>query len=58
VHILHPKRTTLEHRLPGADPEFVDFVRFCLTVDPNKRPTAGEALQHRWLTEVTYPADP
>ncbi|CDO77740.1 hypothetical protein BN946_scf184993.g3 [Trametes cinnabarina] len=26
-----------------------DFVRACLTVDPTKRPTAAEALQHPWL---------
>ncbi|KAF8648167.1 hypothetical protein AX16_006378 [Volvariella volvacea WC 439] len=25
------------------------FVRYCLTIDPLKRPTAGEALQHPWL---------
>ncbi|KAJ3502858.1 hypothetical protein NMY22_g18443 [Coprinellus aureogranulatus] len=24
-----------------------DFVRTCLTVDPTKRPTAGEALKHK-----------
>mmetsp|Transcript_38797 Transcript_38797/g.84432 ORF Transcript_38797/g.84432 Transcript_38797/m.84432 type:complete len:707 (-) Transcript_38797:296-2416(-) len=56
VHILHPKRTTLEHRVLGADPEFVAFVRYCLTVDPDKRPSAGEALKHRWFTEVSYSA--
>ena len=26
-----------------------DFVRYCLTVDPHTRPTATEALQHKWL---------
>ncbi|TGZ81200.1 Pkinase-domain-containing protein [Ascodesmis nigricans] len=26
-----------------------DFIRQCLTVDPAKRPTAKEALEHRWL---------
>lgn len=28
-----------------------DFVRTCLTVDPTKRPTAAEALQHGWLSD-------
>ncbi|KAF5325403.1 hypothetical protein D9619_009671 [Psilocybe cf. subviscida] len=26
-----------------------DFVRTCLTVDQHKRPTAAEALEHKWL---------
>lgn len=26
-----------------------DFVRTCLTVDQRKRPTATEALEHKWL---------
>ena len=26
-----------------------DFVRTCLTIDPAARPTAEEALRHRWL---------
>ncbi|PPQ83403.1 hypothetical protein CVT25_003850 [Psilocybe cyanescens] len=28
-----------------------DFVKTCLTVDPSKRPTAAEALQHKWLAD-------
>lgn len=30
-----------------------DFVRSCLTIDPNKRPTAEEALSHKWLADDT-----
>lgn len=29
-----------------------DFVRTCLTVDPTRRPTAAEALQHKWLADT------
>ena len=28
-----------------------DFVTYCLTVDPAKRPTAAEALAHKWLAD-------
>ncbi|KAL5514677.1 hypothetical protein ACEPAG_1993 [Sanghuangporus baumii] len=37
-----------------------DFVRMCLTLDPAKRPTAKEALEHAWLADETphFVADP
>jgi len=28
-----------------------EFVETCLTVDPNSRPTASEALKHKWLSD-------
>ncbi|KAG7095556.1 hypothetical protein E1B28_006294 [Marasmius oreades] len=28
-----------------------DFVRECLTIDPTSRPTAEEALKHKWLAD-------
>lgn len=31
--------------------EAKDFIKWLLNVDPTKRPTAEEALKHRWLTE-------
>lgn len=30
-----------------------DFVRQCLTIDQANRPTAGEALGHKWLSDPT-----
>lgn len=29
-----------------------DFVKTCLTIDPNSRPTADEALHHKWLADT------
>jgi serine/threonine protein kinase len=42
---------------------FVDFVRCLLTIDPESRPTAAQALQHPWMqyaaslsdTDIRYP---
>ncbi|KAJ7321901.1 Pkinase-domain-containing protein [Mycena albidolilacea] len=30
-----------------------DFVRACLTIDPERRPTAAECLDHKWLASNT-----
>ncbi|KAJ7628740.1 Pkinase-domain-containing protein [Roridomyces roridus] len=30
-----------------------DFVTACLTIDPERRPTAAEALEHKWLADTT-----
>ncbi|KAF7366322.1 Calcium calmodulin dependent protein [Mycena sanguinolenta] len=37
-----------------------DFVQACLTVDPVRRPTAAEALEHQWLASAAphFVADP
>ncbi|PSR75650.1 hypothetical protein PHLCEN_2v8941 [Hermanssonia centrifuga] len=29
-----------------------DFIRECLTIDPTSRPTAEEALKHKWLADT------
>lgn len=50
LEFLIPKRTSLKHRLPCGDLGFVEFVRCLLIVDPDKRPTASEALQHPWMS--------
>ncbi|KAI0708507.1 Pkinase-domain-containing protein [Earliella scabrosa] len=57
---------------PGTEPVFTeeywanvsetarDFVSECLTIDPASRPTAAEALQHKWLAsdEPHFVPDP
>ena len=63
-NVLQPKTTTMAERL-GFDPNlmntkrktweedekalFTDFVTKLLTIDPDKRPSAEEALEHPWI---------
>jgi len=49
VVYLKPKRTSLKARLKCEDPMFVDFVAHLLTLRPDKRPTASQALKHPFL---------
>ncbi|KAK2964115.1 putative DYRK-family kinase pom1 [Blattamonas nauphoetae] len=46
---VHPKQTTLKARLETDDDLLIDFVSRLLTVDPDLRPSALEALQHPWF---------
>ncbi|EYU17784.1 hypothetical protein ABFS82_04G178200 [Erythranthe guttata] len=55
LEYLIPKKSSLRHRLPMGDQGFVDFVSHLLEVNPNKRPSASEALKHPWLQ---YPYEP
>lgn len=45
-----PEETSLEHQLSVSDPLFLDFVRKLLEINPQKRPTAKEVLDHPWLS--------
>jgi serine/threonine protein kinase len=54
IHILVSKKTTLKARTKCEDAYFLDFVRWLLEIDPTKRPSAKEAMQHPWLTECVY----
>lgn len=54
---LHPKRTSLRKRVPEADQGCLDFLGYLLIADPDKRPSADEALQHPWLQHC-YPPIP
>ena len=35
--------------------EFNDFIRICLTKDPNQRPTAGQLLEHPFVRNALDP---
>ncbi|KAL0731732.1 hypothetical protein Bca4012_027826 [Brassica carinata] len=55
LEYLIPKRTSLRHRLPMGDQGFADFVTHLPEINPNKRPSASEALKRPWLS---YPYEP
>ncbi|XP_039009981.1 serine/threonine-protein kinase ppk15-like isoform X2 [Hibiscus syriacus] len=44
------EESSLEQHLQVSDVLFIDFVRHLLQMNPERRPTAREALQHRWLS--------
>ena len=54
VAILIPKKTNLKHRLKTEDTFFLDFLYKLLSIDPNKRMTAKQALQHPWFQVAKY----
>jgi len=54
VQILVPKKSNLKDRLRTEDIYFLDFVHNLLQIDPYKRLSAEEALQHPWLTQAQY----
>ncbi|KAL4445000.1 hypothetical protein ABPG77_004050 [Micractinium sp. CCAP 211/92] len=51
---LRPKVTSLARRIPSADEGMLAFLKCLLQVDPSKRPTAAEAIQHPWLQQQYY----
>ncbi|KAM1054086.1 hypothetical protein FF1_001518 [Malus domestica] len=48
-----PEESSLENHLQVTDIGFIDFVKSLLEVNPERRPTAREALEHPWLS-YTY----
>ncbi|ONK77046.1 uncharacterized protein A4U43_C02F2540 [Asparagus officinalis] len=53
VEYLIPERSSLAHHLQVNDSAFLDFLNSLLQINPKRRPTASQALQHRWLS-VSY----
>ncbi|KAI9009352.1 kinase-like domain-containing protein [Phycomyces nitens] len=50
--IMHADYTFDEQWWSNISEEAKDFIRRCLTIDPTKRMTAHEALQHPWLAST------
>lgn len=42
----------------NADETFAKFIEEILVLDPKKRLTASQALDHEWLWSEPWPADP
>eukprot|EP00922_Rhytidocystis_sp_ex-Travisia-forbesii_P033653 GHVS01049981.1.p1 GENE.GHVS01049981.1~~GHVS01049981.1.p1 ORF type:complete len:952 (+),score=208.61 GHVS01049981.1:86-2941(+) len=52
--LLLPKKSSLEQRMRTKDHTFVGFLECLLQIDPCKRPTAHQALQHEWFARSLY----
>ncbi|PWZ07132.1 Serine/threonine-protein kinase ppk5 [Zea mays] len=50
LEYLIPEKSSLRQHIQCPDSEFVDFLPYLLQINPRKRPTADEALQHPWLS--------
>ncbi|XP_030534633.1 putative dual specificity tyrosine-phosphorylation-regulated kinase 3 homolog isoform X3 [Rhodamnia argentea] len=52
-----PEESSLEGHVQVSDTGFLDFLRNLLEIDPNRRPSASEALEHPWLSyEYSFPS--
>ncbi|KAH6762770.1 Protein kinase superfamily protein [Perilla frutescens var. hirtella] len=52
VEYIIPEETLLEEHLQISDPIFLDFIKYLLEINPERRPTAREALKHPWLSHT------
>mmetsp|Transcript_107308 Transcript_107308/g.213027 ORF Transcript_107308/g.213027 Transcript_107308/m.213027 type:complete len:295 (+) Transcript_107308:3-887(+) len=55
LNLFMPKKTSLEQRMHTDCTEFLDFLRHLLHLDPDRRPTATEALRHPFITRCKFP---
>lgn len=54
--ILHSKLQFLPKDFSKVSSEAINFVKSLLTYDPSKRPSAEEALDNKWLNQMTKPS--
>ncbi|CAM0955084.1 unnamed protein product [Alopecurus aequalis] len=52
LEYLVPEKSSLRRHLRCSDSKFVDFLSCLLQINPKKRPTAKEALRHRWFSHT------
>ncbi|KAJ0983908.1 hypothetical protein J5N97_002264 [Dioscorea zingiberensis] len=50
IEYLIPEKSTLARELQVSDMLFLDFLEHVLQINPKRRPTAKQALQHPWLS--------
>jgi len=54
INFLIPKKTSLKARLHTDDDLFVDFIRQCLIIDPDQRPSIEQCMEHPFITSNRY----
>ena len=54
IEYIITEESCLEDQLNVRDELFLDFVRSLLEINPLRRPTALEALNHPWLSSSSY----
>ncbi|KAG7614984.1 Protein kinase domain [Arabidopsis thaliana x Arabidopsis arenosa] len=54
IEYIITEESSLEEQLQVSDELFLDFVRTLLEINPLRRPTALEALNHPWLSSSSY----
>merc|ERR1711972_1251355 len=50
-------KQNLSEVFPSASPEAIDLMRLCLQFNPNKRPSAKDALSHPYVVQFHNPDD-
>ena len=51
MEFIIPEESSLENHLQVFDSVFIDFLSNLLEINPERRPTAKEALAHPWLSQ-------